>query len=133
MDSINYEELAREVIKQQQGKEQAPQDHKEAVISVLREKTIAEQKSPTFSTTTQYSPIQQTAGSDLKERGLPSYAEGTSPEIQNKVEELITHTLDKGLSAGISEVAGLDPFIIDMYHDALAEHVVQQMKERGIL
>ncbi len=133
MDSINYEELAREVIKQQQNKEQGPQNHKEAIVSVLKERTVTEQKSPTFSTTTQYPSTQQTAGNDLKERNLPSYAETTSPEIQNKVEELIAHTLDKGLSAGISEVAGLDPFIIDMYHDALAEHVVQQMKERGML
>ncbi len=133
MDSINYQELAKEVIRQQQNKEQAPQDHKEAMISVLREKTILQQQAAPQQQAPIASTAPQTAASTLQERNLPSYAESVSPEIQQEVEHLISTTLEKGLTHGISLAAKADPFVIDMYHDALAEHIVGQMKMKGML
>ncbi|MFA7201895.1 MAG: hypothetical protein WC099_02790 [Candidatus Paceibacterota bacterium] len=131
MDSINYQELAREII-QQQKKEQIPQGHKEAMISVLREQMIQQQQ---FATKQSDSTIQssvQTIPSNLEERNLPSYAETASSQIKQEVERLIHTTLEKGLHDGIAEAIKADPFVIDMYHDALAEHIVEQMKNKGI-
>jgi hypothetical protein len=136
MDQINYEELAKEVIRQQetQKQEQTPQNHKEAVISVLRERTAIHQQLP----------IQQAPGSqqttktinatpNQKETNLPKYAQSASPEAKQEVENLITLTLQKGLMHGVEQAAKADPFVIDMYHDALAEHIVAQMKEKGLI
>lgn len=132
MDSINYQELAREVLKQQQKQEQAPQDHKEAVISVLREKTAIQQQVPIQQPASVIQSTTQTIASTLQERNLPSYAESVPLEVQQEVEQLISTTLEKGLSHGIAQAAKADPFVIDMYHDALAEHIVEQMKAKGM-
>ena len=136
MDQINYEELAKEVIRQQetQKQEQTPQNHKEAVISVLRERTAIHQQLPIQ----QAADSQQTtetikATPSQKETNLPKYADNAPLESKQKVENLITLTLEKGLTYGVEQAAKADPFVIDMYHDALAEHIVAQMKEKGLI
>lgn len=133
MDQINYEELAQEVIKQQQSREQAPQEHKEAVISVLQEKM--RQQIPTYqphpiTISTQSASVHTQA---LTDNNLPAYAATAPTETIDRVRHLVALTFEKGISHGVMEVAHDDPFIIDMYHDALADHVVEKMKEKGLL
>lgn len=133
MDQVNYEELAQEVIKQQQkanAQEQAPQSHKEAVISVLREKMIPYQIPQSQSAQPQ---AKQNIAQLQLDPNLPEYS-ATAPEAsKQEVKDLIDFTLQKGLAAGIEKAAKSDPFVIDMYHDSLAEHVIAQMKQKGLL
>jgi hypothetical protein len=128
MDSINYEELAKEVIKQQKNQEQIPRGHKEVIVSVLQEKT--RQQVPTY----QPQPIVAQKTDDQGEyTNLPAYAKTAPTETTDRVEKLIDLTFEKGISYGIREMAQDDPFVIDMYHDALADRMVTKMKEKGLL
>ncbi len=132
MDPINYEELAKEVIKQQQkSPEQIPQSHKEAVVSILKEKMSAQQPVVPQPTYQQPKPLQPNIVST--DPDLPTYAASAPEESKQEVRNLIEFTLSKGLSQGIAQAAKSDPFVIDMYHDALAEHIVTQMKEKGMI
>jgi len=130
MDTINYTEIAQEVKEKQ--KEQ-PLEHKEAVISVLQEKT--RQQLPSY----QPQPIQpihipqQVEIKPNQDTNLPEYATNAPAEAKTRTQKLIETTLEKGLHEGISDASHEDPFIIDMYHDALAEHIVEQLKEKGML
>lgn len=126
MDTINYEDFAKEI---QQKKEQAPIEHKEAAVLILKEKTqeqiSMQQPQPALSS-------ESVAASNSLD-DLPSYAKTAPAQTTERVKQLIALTLEKGISFGIAEARNDDPFIIDMYHDALADHIVTKIKEKGLL
>ena len=123
--NINYHELAQEV---KERKEQAPEaSHKEIVSTILMERGIqAKPQAPS-----PIIPFQSNQKED--DSVLPAYAKKEDPSIKNKVEHLITLTLQKGLEEGIGFAKKEDPFVIDTYHDALTDILVEEMKKRKLI
>ncbi len=121
MDSINYEKLAQETKEVQQTFEQHEQvenNHIPALKQVIHTHY-----------TSQTEEDQQRKTND----SLPSYAADASEEVKKEVTTLINHTFEKGLLEGIREAKKKDPFILDMYHDALVEKLHEEMKRKGLL
>jgi hypothetical protein len=123
--NINYHELAQEV---KERKEQTPEaSHKEIVSTILAEKGI--QPRPQAP-----SPIVSTQSQEKQDDSvLPAYAQKEDPSIKNKVEHLVALTLQKGLEEGIGFAKKEDPFVIDTYHDALSDVLLEEMKKRKLI
>jgi len=64
---------------------------------------------------------------------LPAYAADISDADRATVEKLIDITFQKGLEVGIDAARKQPSFIIDLYHDALADKLVMELEERGLL
>ena len=123
--NINYLELAQEV---KNKKEQSPDiSHKEIVSNILAEKGVQPQP--------QASPVIASSQPVKKQDDsvLPDYAKKEDPAIKNKVEHLVTLTLQKGLDEGIGFAKKEDPFVIDAYHDSLSDVLVDEMKKRKLI
>lgn len=123
-NSINYPELAQQV---EQAKTASPelqvQPHKEVVSHVLQQ---------------QFAPkadIQQPAADAInpQDARLPEYAQDASADAKQKVQHLIELTLDKGIHAGMKEAQQYGPFVMDMFHDALVDKLVQELTQRNLL
>jgi hypothetical protein len=130
VNNINYGELTQEIQRtHEQYPELAAAHPKEAITRVLQERTVAAQQqpaSPAPATPVQAAPMQ--AGDDL-----PDYAKSADPQAKNIVEQLVHLTFEKGLDEGVAQASSLDPFLLDMYHDALAEKLIEDMKEKNLL
>ena len=50
-----------------------------------------------------------------------------------KVERLIKLTLEKGLASGVNFAQKEDPYILDLYHDSLADKMLEEMKSRKLI
>ena len=124
--NINYPELAQEV---KERKEKAPEaTHKEIVSTIIAEKRAQFQPAPQVP-----SPIPPQPQSVQKSSVLPAYAEKEDPAVKNTIEHLIALTLQKGLDEGIGFAQKEDPFILDTYHDALSDVLLDEMKKRKLL
>ncbi len=67
---------------------------------------------------------------------FPSYLTGTSPsdeEVRETVTALLTRVFEKGLEDAIAAAKRYDPFLEDAFHDALVEHLIPELRRRGIL
>lgn len=119
MDIINYEKLAQETKEAQSHFEQneAPvSDHIPVIKEVLKK---------------HYTPPHDTPKEESS--NLPSYASDASKETQKEVGDLVKITFEKGLLEGVSQAKKKEPFVLDMYHDALAEKLQEEMKYKGLL
>ena len=124
--NINYPELAQEV---KERKEKSPDvSHKEIVSTIIAEKKTQFQPAPQAS-----SPIPPPPQAAAKPGVLPAYAQDKDPAVKNVVEHLVTLTLQKGLDEGIAYAQKEDPFILDTYHDALSDVLLNEMKKRKLL
>jgi hypothetical protein len=124
--NINYPELAQEV---KERKEKSPDvSHKEIVSTIIAEKKAQFQPAPQAP-----SPNASQPQAAAKSGVLPAYAQDKDPAIKNIIEHLITLTLQKGLDEGISYAQKEDPFILDTYHDALSDVLLDEMKKRKLL
>lgn len=123
--NINYEEIAQAVEKR---KEASPDlrtmSDKEIIRQIISERAPQQQESP------QPSSGQQ---KPTENDNLPAYAQNASPKTQEKVNQLIQTTLEKGLEGGIKEAMAQEPFIIDLYHDTLSEILLDELKKKGLL
>jgi len=121
MDSINYEKLAQET--------------KEVQHTLEQEGNIHENHIPALKQVihTHYTPQITKDQQEEKDSSLPSYAIHASQEAKDIVTDLIDHTFQKGLLEGITAAKKQDPFILDMYHDALVEKLHEEMKHKGLL
>ncbi|MFH1193198.1 MAG: hypothetical protein V1656_02680 [Candidatus Jorgensenbacteria bacterium] len=63
----------------------------------------------------------------------PDYAAGMSPEAAQEVARLVDVVFAKGLVAGVREAKKQSPFVEDAFHDALVDHLLPELKKRGIL
>lgn len=102
-----------------------------AVVEKLEEHTIetVKQSIRTVSQTSSPSvqPVQD--GVDV----LPDYAKKYSEEAKQKIEELLQIAADKGLDAANSRAEDQPPYILDAFHDALAEKLLPYLKQQGII
>lgn len=64
---------------------------------------------------------------------LPDYADKYSEEAKNKIENLLQLAADKGLDAANSQAENEPPYILDAFHDALAEKLLPYLKQKGII
>lgn len=83
------------------------------------------------------SPIQQSAQKrDDKtddEGVLPAYLDKASNEIKLRTEQLIDITFHKGLENALKEAKKSGPFVLDAFHDALADKLYEEIKRRGMI
>ena len=101
--------------------------HKEIVSNILAEKGV--QPQPQVS-----SPVVSSQPTQKQDDSvLPAYAKKEDPSIKNKVEHLVTLTLQKGLDEGIGFAKKEDPFVIDAYHDSLSDVLIDEMKKRKLI
>lgn len=124
--NINYPELAQEV---KTRKEASPDiSHKEIISGILAEKGANAPKESVPQPLTEGAVPSKPATSTL-----PKYADAQDPAIKNTVEHLVMLTLHKGLDEGINFARKEDPFILDLYHDALADTLHEELKKRKLI
>ena len=123
--NINYHEIAQAV---QQKREESPEfknlSDREIISHVLQVHTgVQPQNNPVISAQTD----------NGQPSNVPGYASSADPQTKEKLEELINMTLENGISAGVNKVRGQDPYLIDLYHDALADKLYDEMKKRNLI
>lgn len=64
---------------------------------------------------------------------LPEYTKNYSAEDKQKIEDLLQVAADKGLDAANSMAESEQPYILDAFHDALAEKLLPYLKQKGII
>jgi hypothetical protein len=64
---------------------------------------------------------------------LPSYLSEGSPEVKAEVERLVTLAFQEGVSAAVAEAAKHSPFVLDAFHDALADKLLPELEKRGVI
>lgn len=126
-NSINYEQFAQAV---KERKESSPElrnaPHKEIISSVLREHYVPQKQGENT-----MSPI--STAETKQEKDLPSYARAAPAEAKRQAEELIDYTLEHGISAGVAKAIKNDPFVLDLFHDALVEKLHEELRARKLL
>lgn len=126
--NINYQEIAQAI---QQKREQSPEfknlSDKEIIGKVLNEhiERAVPAKAPN-------APMPATQ-SQSDDSNLPNYAASADFVTKKRVEELINLTLEKGIVDGVKHVKNQDPYIIDLYHDAMVEKLHDEMKKRNLI
>ena len=129
-DNINLPELAQAVEQERTASfEGGELSHKEALHRVLEKKHEMPAPRPA-----EGAPAPSPAISAGQTEGmLPNYASEESEQARAKVRELIDMTFDKGLAAGIRAAKAEDPAVMDMYHDALVDKLLETLKEKKLL
>jgi hypothetical protein len=123
--NINYSKLAQEIKARKEIVPGAPE--KEIVSNIISQK-ISQVEKPVASSQPQPQPQSQS-----QSQVLPSYLKDKDPSIKNEVESLVNLTLEKGLEEGIKIASKKDPFILDAYHDALSDVLIEELKKRNLL
>ncbi len=125
-NGINYEQLSQAVEKT---KEEFPELDKASQKEVVRHTLAREHaipKKPVVS-----APAPDKAVSDTA--SLPDYAANASEEARKTVNDLIALTFEKGIKKGLQEAKDRDPYIVDMYHDALIDKLTEELKQKNLL
>jgi hypothetical protein len=128
-NSINYEALAQAVQKERaENPDAAHKSDKEILSSILArhaQETVPIGTAPHATTATSASP---------SDDSLPSYAKEIPDDVKAQVEHLVAATLKDGIAAGIAQARSLkDPFVMDVFHDALLEKLIVHLKEKKLL
>ena len=125
-NGINYEQLSQAIEKT---KEEFPEldkgPHKEVVRHTLAREHASPQK-PAVSAPSPDQAVSDTAS-------LPDYAADASEEARNAVNKLIALTFEKGIKKGLQEAKNQEPFIVDMYHDALVDKLTEELQQKNLL
>ncbi len=99
---------------------------------ILEKKTeLKERDIKSIARDTITSHIQQTMPPPLP----PSSATGAvPPNLTNTVDLLVKIVFEHGLQKGVSEARRThNPYIIDAFHDTLADHFVNELRAKGLL
>lgn len=62
---------------------------------------------------------------------LPDYMKSEPAEKQKELERLLTVAINQGFFAGIKEAQKDGEFLLDAFHDSLADKVYPELKRRG--
>jgi hypothetical protein len=57
----------------------------------------------------------------------------SSDEVKLRTEQLIDITFHKGLEDAIKEAKKSGPFVLDAFHDALADKLYEEIKKRKMI
>jgi hypothetical protein len=77
-------------------------------------------------------PPAKTADRDDK-NPLPSYAKDIPSAMKLEVEHLLEKAFTEGVDKATREAAQTNPYIMDVFHDALTTHLYPELKKRGFL
>lgn len=130
INTINYGEISQEAKSRIESGSVEYSGHKEAVGVVMQERI--QQQYPTYQPrpVTVSAPSTQSVSAD----DLPSYAKDIPAPVRTAVEELVHIAFEKGIAEGVHKALSYqDPFIIDMFHDALTEKLVAEMKSKNLI
>lgn len=64
---------------------------------------------------------------------LPHYMDGEKNLVKLKVEKLLDLALHKGIKRASEEARDSGSFVLDAFHDALADKLYEEIKKRGLL
>lgn len=64
---------------------------------------------------------------------LPDYANKYPAEAKQRIEDLLQVAADKGLDSANGMAKNDPPYILDAFHDALAEKLLPYLKQKGII
>lgn len=108
---------------------------KESGVEGLSEKTlIKESLRPLVKAQLTTAPQPVSASDDANEPGvLPSYLKDSSPEIKLKVEKLVDSVFHQGLGKAVKEAERAGEFVLDAFHDALADKLYDELKKRKLI
>ncbi|MCX7615966.1 MAG: hypothetical protein N2Z68_01025 [Patescibacteria group bacterium] len=130
LHNINYEQIAQEYKENLQRLDAVEKPSEREIIESIVKKKVEE--AATLSKATQPSPslTPQNVSSEV----FPSYALSAEEDVKEKVKKLIEITLEKGISAGVRlALKENDPYLLDLYHDALVEKVLDELKRRELI
>lgn len=131
---INYPEIAQAIEKTRLHKpEFKDASDKEVLAHVIKEHSLDTETDvlPTVSQDLKSISVGQInqQGDDM----LPEYAQNAPEESRRLVQALVRITFEKGLSHGLSLAKKQDPMVLDMYHDALSDKMIEHMRTQKLL
>jgi len=103
-------------------------DEKELVKSAVQEK-IGE-LTPTTSapqTTSTVTPTSLPTTNLPAPTHKPSYLDSLEPSAVQRINDLVQLAVDHGLKKALADVAGDEPFLIDAFHDAIADRYYEEL------
>lgn len=71
--------------------------------------------------------------SKIEEEILPDYLKDSSGDVKLQVEKLVDLTLHYGIEKAVKIAAKSDAFVMDAFHDALADKLHEELKNRKII
>ncbi len=64
---------------------------------------------------------------------LPAYAQSASAETKQEVEHLLSLAFQEGVLSAAARAAKSSPYVLDIFHDALAGKLYPELKKRGLV
>ncbi len=64
---------------------------------------------------------------------LPAYAQSASAETKQEVEHLLSLAFREGVLSAATQAAKSSPYVLDIFHDALAGKLYPELKKRGLV
>lgn len=64
---------------------------------------------------------------------LPKYAKDAPPETKLEVETLLGMAFREGIVKATQEASKSNPYVLDVFHDALAGNLYEELKKRGMV
>ncbi|MBP6855472.1 MAG: hypothetical protein KBC26_00595 [Candidatus Pacebacteria bacterium] len=127
--NINYPEIAQAIDQTRSRRPELKElSDKEVLTHVIKEHPAA--SSIPVTSVMEHSPSEN---KKTEMDVLPEYAHDAPDAIKRIVESLVSETLEKGLLHGLSLARKQDPMILDMFHDALADKMIEHMRARKLL
>lgn len=68
-----------------------------------------------------------------RNKSLPDYLKNAPDDLKIKVEELVNLVFSEGLEKTVKRARENTPFILDAFHDALADKFYDELKKRALI
>ena len=76
---------------------------------------------------------EDTDSKSVEETVLPGYLKDSPSEIKILVERLIDSVFHEGVEKAVKDASRAGPFILDAFHDALADKLYEELKKRKLI
>ncbi len=64
---------------------------------------------------------------------LPNYLKSAAPEVKLEIEKLVDSVFHNGLAKAAKKAKSAGSFILDAFHDALADKLYEELKQRKLI
>lgn len=117
----DIQRISAEILRQRRRQETTSASGKEVIREAVR------------SYTGQVTPKSPPPPPAVVQHPLPQYAADAPAEVKEKAEQLLEMAFQEGIlkAARMAEEAG--PFVLDVFHDALAGKLYEELKKRGVV
>lgn len=134
INNINLHEISQEIAKRKESNVEAQDfSDKETLKRMIKEKHEELGGSVEVEKNAIELGNKEEAKENKPDNHMPDYAKEIDEEPRKRVENLIGITLEKGLSQGLKQAQKEEPYIIDLYHDALVDKLLCELKEKNLL